>query len=235
MSHFSVLVIDTQDEVSVSEHLEPFDENRCRVKFCDCTNDVLESWDELEADEKRNFSSIEEYASHCYNYSVLNDEKGEHYGYFVNPNAKWDWWNIGGRWPNMIPLKDGSKCDDAPFGLVDLEALKCDPEIFKESERLWELVVEDKNPETKRDKELIKNVISTKDWYLNRFKTKEDYARQAASFYTFAVLKDGEWFEKGWVEREKFEDEYNWAENFYDNFLTNLPEIAYITVVDCHI
>ena len=240
MSHFSVLVIDSEGYSNTSEYLEPYDENRCRTKFYDCTDEVLKDWEELEAEEKRNYSSMEEFASEYHSYSVLNNEKGEHYGYFENPNAKWDWWKVGGRWSNMITLKNGTKRDSAPIGLIDLEALKHDPEVFKESERFWELYVEGQEIKTKEDRELIEFVMQTKEWYLNRFKTKEDYARQTASFYTYAVLKDGEWFEKGsmgWFGcgSETFEESYNWVENFYDNFLADLPETAHITVVDCHI
>ena len=31
------------------------------------------------------------------------------YGYYFNPNAEWDWWQIGGRWPHRFLVKDD--CD----------------------------------------------------------------------------------------------------------------------------
>jgi len=31
----------------------------------------------------------------------------------TNPNAKWDWWQIGGRWANMLRTTAGSTCDSA--------------------------------------------------------------------------------------------------------------------------
>jgi len=37
----------------------------------------------------------------------LNDQ-GQ-YGYYTNPNAKWDWWQIGGRWTGHWPSKDGAE------------------------------------------------------------------------------------------------------------------------------
>ena len=27
-------------------------------------------------------------------------------GYYENPNAKWDWYEVGGRWKNMLKLKE---------------------------------------------------------------------------------------------------------------------------------
>lgn len=36
------------------------------------------------------------------------DPKTGRYGYWRNPNAKWDWWAIGGRWTGFYPLKTGA-------------------------------------------------------------------------------------------------------------------------------
>ena len=46
-------------------------------------------------------------------------EKGEetgHYGYYFNPNAQWDWWQIGGRWPFRFLVKDD--CGTAVAGEI---------------------------------------------------------------------------------------------------------------------
>ena len=29
------------------------------------------------------------------------------FGYYCNPNARWDWWIVGGRWSGLLKLKDG--------------------------------------------------------------------------------------------------------------------------------
>jgi len=39
---------------------------------------------------------------------VYNSEL-QSWGYYHNPNAKWDWYSIGGRWSGFFILKDGSK------------------------------------------------------------------------------------------------------------------------------
>lgn len=33
-------------------------------------------------------------------------EKMDAYGYFVNPEGRWDWYSIGGRWPYLLLVKD---------------------------------------------------------------------------------------------------------------------------------
>ena len=61
---------------------------------------------------------------------------------------------------------------------------------------------------------------------------------RCAAFSTFAVLKDGEWYEKGsmgwWgmVSDEKLE--YDWNAKFTE-LIHELPDNTLITVVDCHI
>ena len=37
---------------------------------------------------------------------VYNEQEGK-YGYYRNPNAKWDWFQIGGRWPYAFLVKEG--------------------------------------------------------------------------------------------------------------------------------
>jgi hypothetical protein len=56
---------------------------------------------------KVRFSSLEEYASEYH--GVERDEKTGRYGYWENPNKKWDWWQLGGRWTGWFPLKPGAQ------------------------------------------------------------------------------------------------------------------------------
>ena len=53
---------------------------------------------------KKLYRSFEEYAEERCGYSF--DEKHQGYGYYYNPNAMWDWYSIGGRWPEMFLVKD---------------------------------------------------------------------------------------------------------------------------------
>jgi hypothetical protein len=51
------------------------------------------------------------------------DEKTGLLGYWENPNAKWDWYEIGGRWSDSLQLKDGTKTNQARFGDIDWEKM----------------------------------------------------------------------------------------------------------------
>ncbi len=45
------------------------------------------------------------------------------YGYWYNPNAKWDWYQLGGRWKNKLPLKNGTDANSANWCDVDKNKL----------------------------------------------------------------------------------------------------------------
>lgn len=53
---------------------------------------------------KKLYKGFKEYAEKGCGYSF--DEKHNGYGYYYNPKAKWDWYSIGGRWPDMFLVKD---------------------------------------------------------------------------------------------------------------------------------
>ena len=56
------------------------------------------------------YESMEEYALdyHGYTRNQFDDSDNNRLGYWRNPNAKWDWWQIGGRWNGLLILKSGN-------------------------------------------------------------------------------------------------------------------------------
>lgn len=115
-----------------------------------------------------------------------------------------------------------------------------DVKEFEKNVRFWELYVEGKKPKNKEEREMIKDVFYNKKYYLDRYKTKGKYAQQLNTFSTFAVLKNGEWIEQGqmgWFGCSSATDkeEYDWVEEYYNNFIKDLPEDTLLTIVDCHI
>lgn len=42
----------------------------------------------------------------------------------TNPNAQWDWYEVGGRWKNFFLLKDGSRADQAEKGEIDWDKMR---------------------------------------------------------------------------------------------------------------
>jgi hypothetical protein len=105
MSHFTVLVIGDNPE----EQLQPFHEYECTgikdqyVKFVPCeeTSEQL-SKEFKEKQEEYNYADFSDFMKDSYGYE--QDEEGN-WGRETNPNAKWDWFQLGGRWTGFFKLK----------------------------------------------------------------------------------------------------------------------------------
>ena len=115
MSHFTVMVkvnetqaTNIQDVIQkIPEILYPYCEHSDhpetdkRFKFQDHTQEIIDDWNKENQNVKNNYSSIDEYAKKYHNCSIVDGK----YGYYINPNAKWDWYEIGGRWAGMLLVK----------------------------------------------------------------------------------------------------------------------------------
>ena len=106
------------------------------------------------------------------------------------------------------------------------EKLKEDPEM-KNFNPYWEFGIKNANPkEFKRDEE-YEFIPETREQHL-----------EAATPATFAVLKDGEWFEKGkmgwWACVSDEKDQNVWNKEF-SKLIEEAPDDTLFTLVDCHI
>ncbi|MFC1535761.1 hypothetical protein ACFL4H_00175 [Candidatus Neomarinimicrobiota bacterium] len=119
MSHFTVLVIGDD----VDGQLAPFQENN----MGDCPEEYMEFEVEIEFGKEKEYQDSElsgewmnkpERKADLIKYKAMSPEefikeytgweKGENgWGYMTNPNCRWDWYQIGGRWAGMFKLKNG--------------------------------------------------------------------------------------------------------------------------------
>jgi len=179
-----------------------------------------------------------------------------------NPDSKWDWWTIGGRYRDRLVLKDGAKgekgytmdpfvgslyrkpiegrCDVARKGDVDWDKMHLTEEKFDKACRFWEMKVDGAEPETEEEENELKWDWYKPEFYTERYGNKETYAQCIASFTMWAVVKDSKWYEKGsmgfWACSDETDEEaVDWEKNFYDRFIKDLPDETLLTVVDCHI
>lgn len=236
MSHFVVGVI-MKKEQSLEDLLAPYQENNGNgnnkfVEFLDRTEEVLEEY-ENRKDEYKNHN-IEDFVDDWFGYEKYNGK----YGYWENPNAKWDWYQIGGRWNDSIKLKDGKVCNNAKISDIDFSI---DMEVYDKQIRFWELYIEKQEPQTEEEKEIIRHTFYKELYYTNRFKSKEEYAESTASFSTYAVVTpDGKWHSKGEMGWFGFSDEdeesvVKWSNLYYDTFMKPYNEDYILVIVDCHI
>jgi len=236
------------------------------------------------------FSTLDEFVKE-YHGSSKNDETGE-YGWWHNPQSKWDWYSLGGRWTGYFKLKKGKTgeqgkpglmTDAAKKGWVD-QALKKDidfdgmiedakqkaTERYEKIEKIfngeipklevsWEEIIDDNgvyaswdidkkrsfyhNQESKKSWEKVINSLPDKDslrWAdISDYQiSKAEYIQNAgnSALSTFAVLKDGKWYEKGkmgfWAMVSDEKD--NWKDDFTKLF-TESSEDTMFSVYDCHI
>ena len=281
MSHYTVLVIDSNGNDTVDEQLEPF------AEYIEVNPYVTDHVSDEEWERFRNFYTNKEncdkhptvgfsYADAKLNKNKSNKDLYALYGESwnsnswqlledgdwvemstYNPKSKWDWYIIGGRWKGMLVAKNPALAevgesgtfgngptvedgvDQTTKGNIDWDAMR-DTDKFDDALRFWELYVDGQEPKNDKDREMLEHVFYKKEYFTERYKDRETYARCMTEFSTYAVLKDGEWMEQGemgWFGTSGADpvDELEFQLNFQKNVIEPLNDNALITVVDCHI
>lgn len=175
-------------------------------------------------------------------------------GYWYNPEARWDWWEIGGRWSGFLRLKEQCRGHYDHLSREDrLEQIKkgvCDQALasyckFGRDEEIYQSRLEewDRTFEEARQPDRPEAVwLELKSQYLLRqYGSREHFAEEEAQKHPYAfVTAEGEWHEAGRMgyfgmddetpeSRAAFNDEY-------DSYLEYaVEENLYITIVDMHI
>ena len=262
MSHFTVLVIGEDIEAI----LQPYHEYECTgiedqyVKFVPAEESIEELQKEFEEQKDGGMQSLHEYIIDYYGYHT--NEAGV-WGRRTNPDRKWDWWQVGGRWSNWILLKDGRKVDRCYKSDIDFEAkeAKCMNEAAIEYDKAMDIIdgtepnkswveIRDSNHgvsiDIKREmyhaqarvikwKENVKDPFSSVDDYL---KSKDDFIEEAKlrAWSTYAICSKDGWLGKGdmgWWGISSNEDA-DWTKKSVE-YIKSLPDDTIITLVDCHI
>ena len=156
--------------------------------------------------------------------------KGRQFDLNQKPNFSWGWDQDekSKKWKQDVlsqPLTDRArKCD------IDWDVMNNDEESARNAEMTWDLHVEGREPVTDEEKAFMKenHLFYKTSWYLERYKTKENYVNCSKRFKAYVVVtKDGQWL-------EKYENELDWDLNFYERFIKPLDDNEIITIVDCH-
>ena len=176
--------------------------------------------------------------------SDIIDEDGNRLTTY-NPESKWDWYVVGGRWSGLLIKKDGSRVDSAAAKDIDWDAMyKLDPETEEMQRAFWKIyVLGEPKPEhmSKQLEEKLRWTMYKPEYYIDRYKDEENYIRQLGMFETYAVLTgDGVWHEPGtmgWFacSTASAEDESRWTEEFKSKFIDTLDPDSIVTIVDYHI
>ena len=192
------------------------------------------------------------------------DEEQGKYGYWENPNAKWDWWEVGGRWMGSLLIKEGkdgftgkpgvfgNSVPNTPNGYVWVDSCKVSDvewekmaqikrfELLKnegEDGDLWDILTDKADiPERKR----LDYTFYKGTYFEEKYGSKENYLTVETAFSTYAVITpDGKWHspgDMGWfgMSSESNEDAVAFSNDFQKNFIEPNKDKT-ITIVDCHI
>ena len=280
MSHYTVAVI-TDKLNKIGEMLAPYSENMEVEPYVDETKEAIinsakerkervlqrkEKGEELDKYdiEYLNANTDEE----LYKLQIYEDESYDKNGNHLttyNPNSKWDWYEIGGRWNKILLVKEEVKdIEEGTPSWGNLDSInKKAPEGFKwvtgakikdiefekaiefnntynKSIRFWELYVEGQEPQNEEEKEMIKWEIYKKEYYIERYETKENYAKINSIFTTWALLDEKGWHEKGemgWfaMTNDTKDSELLFIEKFTETIQKPENQDKYLVIVDCHI
>ena len=275
MSHYTVLVITKDGDYESA--LAPFDEN---LEVAPYVRETREDLIKKEKERFKNYSErkakggddswfeemhpstldwnddeaiLQNYIEHWKDEEKF-DEEGNRLSTY-NPQSKWDWYSLGGRWGGSFKLKEGGEVikeseltwatgyapiengytDHAQFKDIDLTP---DPKEIKKAERFWEVVVEGK-PIEEGEKAEDFETFWNKKYYLDHYGDKETYVKCQTELFSCALLYNGEWIEAGqmgWFgckdSNEATEKAYR--ERFYQ-IISKLEPDDYLSMVDCHI
>jgi hypothetical protein len=204
------------------------------------------------------------------------------YGWWSNPDAKWDWHELGGRWTGFFKVKLGSTsgrlgtpgiqtekgkpgtADSALKGDVDFGAMRAEAVhlAWKDYEEIAGIVAGRKTApfgEVSKMKRFKGNIEEARKFYwaqpvlADLAKAKKSFVdperyevslgeflarAEAHACTTFAVVKDGKWYERGgmgwWGMVSNEKEPEKWALEF-KKLLDSVPDDARLSVFDCHI
>jgi len=244
MSHFTVTVIGENPD----EQLAPYHEfsstgnDNQYVKDIDATDEIR-----LDFEKSKEYDNFPTYLKEYYGIPPLSfgeepDLKGVHkFGYFTltkdgevtsviqrkNPNSKWDWYVLGGRWNDYYKVKNSNEySDQLRKGDIDFEGMANEAAVQgeKDFDNFWSIVKDCEVPlpwshflktipnnakarDAYHSQEAVKAISQAQsEQKLGYFETYEDYGNSKEAYIekckrnsvmSYAYIKDGQWNAQG--------------------------------------
>ena len=221
MSHYTVAVFHRKDQ-DIDDLLAPYDENMSVEPYIKYTMQEAIDWVKKNIAGYHDKPDFECWQWMADEYDGRTDDEGNIYSTY-NPDSKWDWYSIGGRWSGEFIPEDEAIVKDIDFSM--------NKEDYEQALKFWK-----ENVDGDTDKLFYK-----KEYYYDRYGTAEKYAEYCASFSTYAVITpDGKWHAPGemgyWGMSSESDDEYrDWHDHYKERFIDTADPEWVLTIVDCHI
>jgi len=248
--HFSVGVI-CDDLAKLKIILEPYKES-CNEEYMVFVPATKEEMDKYETMDKDAYETFDDFMRVYYGYTQHNGVWGE----LTNPEAKWDWCVLGGRYLGALLVKEdtyyiegepgtfGNSSPIAPKGYKWVDACRVADVQWDKMKQLsmfdiqrqeakdgdiWSIITNE-NHDLNRTYTYYKS-----SYYWQRFINKENYIKHLTCFFTYNVVTpDGVWHEpaadRGWFD---IDENNQFVEIFFDRFIKpNMDK--FIAVIDCH-
>jgi hypothetical protein len=90
---------------------------------------IAEGYDLVDVPFKEKYSTFDEFMNDWCGYSKKNPATGR-FERWTNPNAKWDWYEVGGRYSNRLINKNGNKSDFAYVEDIDWDTMILEKKNF---------------------------------------------------------------------------------------------------------
>lgn len=226
MSHFSVLVVTPEypTEAVLEKILLPYHEYECTgieqyLQF------VPADMDELNKEFAERDDKSETFEQWIDGWSGDKQNDQGIWGRWTNPDKKWDWWTVGGRYSNRLVVGNHPN-DIAQKSACNWDAMA----LQRQARRIagWTEASNnaDFNDERKRH-EFFYGIPADAD--------RDTYVNTDPGFQCFALLNSDGWHEKSKMHWFAIHDENpEWPAEFRRLF-DSIPDDHYLAVVDCHI
>ena len=244
---YTVLVIGEKPEESMKKFskslkVEPYikykylDAEKMRKSSLKYFSEILKNSDKLMLNDfqkemfKDRMKTIENMSSFEY-YSMLTnglyyDEDGNAMS-DENPDGKWDSFNLGENFSYPFKLKNGGTSYSATFGEVDWDKMHMDESAVRYFETVWRMVMDKKEPANEEERK-IKEEWETRTNYLNSFKDEDSFISHNCSFWSYAIIKDGKWYD---LDEDKMTD-LEWTASFFNRFLEDTDDDEKLTLFE---
>lgn len=187
MSHFTVMVIGNDPE----SQLAPYQENNMGncpeeyLEFNDMTESLKSDWESEGEETKQEYNNdFDQYASEYHGYKKQEDGR---YGYFSNPNSKWDWYLLGGRWSGFFKMKPEAEGTVGESGLMSPPAKEGYADAALKSEIDFEAMMEEASKAAGEKWDLVHSIIKgcepTQSWRHVREQMFPGNIEAARTFY----------------------------------------------------